>query len=527
MDATCSLPSECRREPVELNRLGPRDGPQAPTRAPTLRRSMLVLGGILLSVALVAAAALVLITTALTHEMSRVAAEDARLQASLRTKVAVLAYARESDRAMSQRSTGASADRAQAESGLHAALQETRRLATPERVVELDSLILKGEGYVATRERLEAEGLPLGAVIEQSTPALEAIFADLEHLIASDDAAVRVAAGSAREWHAAATVLGVSAGALLLLGFAFAMIGTNLLVQRPLLATTEAIARFAGGDESARTVPSGARELREMAATFNNLADRLARQESDRYAFLGGIAHDLRNPLSALKMATDTVRRGKQPSSPEKVERTLAIVSRQIERLDRMVGDLLDATRIEAGHLELRRARLDLRPLVGHVVDLYRPVSPVHEVVFIESSEAVVAECDPTRIEQVVTNLVSNAIKYSPDGGQVTVSTFAERSHAVVSVSDQGIGIPPEEHGRISSRSAARAGRGSWCPEWASGCPSRARSSRRTEGVSRSRATTAQAPRFACGCPSSPRSRRPFDQGTAVERAPCAAAVVH
>ena len=150
--------------------------------APTLRRSMFVLGGVLVSVALVAAAALVAITV-LSHEMHRVAAEDARLRASLHTKVALLTYGRASDRAVSERSQPASDGRAEAESGLRAALRETRRLATPERRPELDSLILKGEGYVATRKRLEAEGLPLGVVIEQSTPALEAVFGDLQQLI--------------------------------------------------------------------------------------------------------------------------------------------------------------------------------------------------------------------------------------------------------------------------------------------------------------------------------------------------------
>jgi two-component system, OmpR family, sensor histidine kinase MtrB len=417
--------------------------------APTLRRSMFVLGGVLVSVALVAAAALVLVTTVLSHEMSRVAAEDARLRASLRTKVALLAYARACDWALSERSAAASEGRTQAESDLYAALRETWRLATPERVAELDDLMRKGEGYVATRERLEAKGVPLGTVIDQSTPALEAVFADLQERVASDDASVRAAEASAQEWHAAAIVLGVSAGALLLLGFAFAMIGANRLVQRPLLATTKAIARFADGDESARTVPSGARELCEMAATFNSLADRLARQESDRLTFLGGVAHDLRNPLSALKMATDVAQLGGQASSRERLEWALAIVARQIKLLDRMVGDLLDTTRIESGRLELRPAPLDVRPIVGHVVELYRPIASAHEIVFLEPTEAMVVECDPTRIEQVITNLVSNAVKYSPDGGRVTVSAFAERSEAVVAVADEGIGISPEDRERI------------------------------------------------------------------------------
>ncbi len=430
---------------------GPDHAPEAVMRAaaPTLRRSMAVLGGVLVSVALVAAVALVVITTALSHETNRVATMNARQRASMQTKVALLAYARASDRAVSAGSADAAEGRIEAESALRSALRETRRLATPTRIAELDNLIRKGDAYVEARKRLEASGLPLGTVIERSTPALDEAFEDLGHLIASDDAAMRDAEGSAREWHAAASVLGVSVGSLLLLGFTIAMTGMNLLVQRPLLAITQAIARFSGGDESARTVPSGARELREMAVTFNDLADRLARQEADRLTFLGGVAHDLRNPLAALKMATDVARRAGQPPSPERTERTLAIVARQIERLERMVGDLLDATRIEAGRLELRRQRLDVRPIVGHVVELYRPVAPGHEIVFIEPDDALVADFDPTRIEQVIANLVSNAVKYSPDGGRVTLTAFTERAEAIVTVSDEGMGIPPEEREQI------------------------------------------------------------------------------
>ena len=178
--------------------------------APTLRRSMLGFGGVLMAVALIAAIALVVITTALSQETSRVAAMDARLRASLRTKVALLGYARASDWAQSERTTAASAGRSEAEVALRSALRDMRRLALPVRLAEVDDLTGKSEGYVATRKRLEAEGLPLGTVIEQSTPWVNAAFDDLEHLVASDDAAVRGAETSAREWHAVANILGVS-----------------------------------------------------------------------------------------------------------------------------------------------------------------------------------------------------------------------------------------------------------------------------------------------------------------------------
>jgi two-component system, OmpR family, sensor histidine kinase MtrB len=260
---------------------------------------------------------------------------------------------------------------------------------------------------------------------------------------------VRTAQLSTRHWQAAANIIGIGVGILLLIGFAFAVAGTNVLLERPLLAITRAIARFAGGDESARTVPAGPRELRQMATTFNDLADRLVRQDRERLTFLGGVAHDLRNPLSVLKMATDAVRRGELPGSPEKIAQILAIVGRQIDHLDRMVGDLLDSTRIESGRLELRPELLDLRSIASCIVDLYRHVSPTHELVCVEPNDAVVAECDSTRIAQVITNLVSNAIKYSPDGGRVTVTTSTEGLAAVISVSDEGVGVPLEDHERI------------------------------------------------------------------------------
>ncbi len=409
---------------------------------------MFVLASVLVSVALVAAIALVLITTVLSREMRRVATEDARLQASLRTKVELLGYARASDWAVSARSVGAHKGRSDAESGLRSAMAEMRRLGASERIDELDGVTRAADSYVEGRGRLEREGLPLGIVIERSTPSLQAVFNNLDSLIAADDDAVVFAESSARAWHGVANVIGISAGALLLVGFAFAMVGTTLLVHRPLLATTRAIARYAEGDESVRPVPSGAHELRQMTTTFNDLADRLARQGQDRLAFLGGVVHDLRNPLSALKMAMDILR-CKQCASPEQVAKTLAIVGRQIARLERMAGDLLDSTRIESGRLELRPETLDLRPIVGHVVELYRSVSPGHEIVCLQPDASVVLECDPTRIEQVLTNLVSNAIKYSPEGGRVIVAVFVEPTAAVVTVSDEGIGILPDEHERI------------------------------------------------------------------------------
>jgi len=196
-------------------------------------------------------------------------------------------------------------------------------------------------------------------------------------------------------------------------------------------------------------------------------------------------------------MAAEVARQTKQPTSPERAAQTLAIVGRQVDRLDRMVGDLLDSMRIESGLLELRREPSDVGQLVLQIVELYRPASRAHEIVFVEPVEAVIADCDPTRIEQVITNLVSNAVKYSPDGGRVVLTVFTEHSAAIVSVSDGAWASLQRTANESSSRSTAAADRVRSFRAWASGCPWRARSSQVTAGLSRSRAARARGPRSA------------------------------
>jgi signal transduction histidine kinase len=410
---------------------------------------MVALSATLLLVALVASLALVLLTSALSGEATAVASADAQMRASLRTKVALLWYARESDRAASERSPEALAERTTAEADLRVTLADTVRLARPQGPVPVDSLARKTEEYIALRTRLDAEGLPLGAVLDRSRPALESVFTDLQGLAAADDARARAAEGSAWRWATEARLLGMCAAALLIAGFVAVVGGTAVLVERPILALTQAMLRFSGGVSTARTHPRGALELRQMANTFNSLADRLVMHDQDRLAFLSGVAHDLRNPLSAIRLAIDSLHRGAQPPPPEKAARTLQMVARQTDRLDRMVGDLLDATRIEAGRFELRLETSDLRALVDHAVELFRPSAAGHEFSVRGPAEPVVVECDPARIEQVLNNLVSNAIKYSPQGGRVTVAAALEDNDAIVEVADEGIGIATEDRERI------------------------------------------------------------------------------
>jgi signal transduction histidine kinase len=211
-------------------------------------------------------------------------------------------------------------------------------------------------------------------------------------------------------------------------------------VARPIIALSDAMDRFGKGNLGVRATPSGATELRRMAGQFNAMGDALLRQHQARLAHLAGVAHDLRNPLAALQMSAVVVDASNAPMD-EGTSRAFGIVRRQVGRLTRMVDDLLDATRIEAGQLSLVLERTDLRGVVRATIELFGNTSASHAIIADLPKEPVYVECDPLRIEQTLNNLLSNAIKYSPRGGKIRVVVFRDGSSAGVSVTDSGIGI--------------------------------------------------------------------------------------
>jgi signal transduction histidine kinase len=235
--------------------------------------------------------------------------------------------------------------------------------------------------------------------------------------------------------------VGVGGAALMVIGLAFVALWTRTSIVAPLVALSRAMERFGRGDLASRATPRGPTELRQMVQQFNVMGETLERQRQRRIAHLAGVAHDLRNPLAALQMSASLVD-ADQPLPPEpQVRRAFALARRQVTRLNRMVGDLLDATRIDAGQLDLDLRKTDLREIVEDAAALFKDVSEIHTLDVELPDEPLIVRCDAVRIEQTLSNLLSNAIKYSPRGGHVRVRAYRERDTAFVSVSDEGIGI--------------------------------------------------------------------------------------
>jgi PAS domain S-box-containing protein len=182
--------------------------------------------------------------------------------------------------------------------------------------------------------------------------------------------------------------------------------------------------------------------------TVRDVTDEVE-QDRLRADFVATVSHELRNPLTPLKGFINTLMLGTGEDSPEARQEYYRIMHKQVGRLERLIADLLEVSRIEAGHLPLEVRPFDLTALVSGDVQAFSgartlhvraPASPVH------------VRADATRVEQVFTNLLSNALKYSHPDTPVEVTVASAGEQAIVSVRDEGEGIPPEEQALVFDR---------------------------------------------------------------------------
>ncbi len=180
------------------------------------------------------------------------------------------------------------------------------------------------------------------------------------------------------------------------------------------------------------------------------------RQESEQLqsVFLSVISHELQSPISIIKGYADILSEDVERLAPSQIREKLAVIREEADRLGKMVGKLLHASQIEAGGMKLRLEPVDLRRLIKKVVHKMSGLSDRHTLVIDIPRHLPPVMADYEQIQEVVINLVDNALKYSPLGGTVTISARQRDNEVVVSVSDQGIGIPESERERIFQRFA-------------------------------------------------------------------------
>jgi signal transduction histidine kinase len=415
------------------------EGAPQPLRPVPSIRSLVRAWSLVVGLFAIAAATALAITTRLQRQATDVVLRDmATVATADRIERDLFLHARLSHLSMVTASPALAQARSGEEHEIRELLARARtEVETPDEIRALDDAEEQLDAILADPLVAHTPGLTVDQRVLRSEAAVQRADEAINTLRRMNQAEADAADAEARRIHDLSNAAGVAIAVFSMTALALLILGLDRLVLRPLEDIRAAIA-LPRGDGAPRPHHAPP-EIAEIARALEDARAALTKQDEERAAFLGGVAHDLRNPLGAIKMAVQSAR----ADAPE--DRRLSIAERQIERLARMIGDLLDAARIEAGHLELDLRPVDLRSVASEVVELYRETTRHHTLELEAPSGPVMVVGDALRLEQVVANLVTNAIKYSPEGGAVRVRVTQPARDAVVAVTDSGVGIAASE----------------------------------------------------------------------------------
>ena len=192
----------------------------------------------------------------------------------------------------------------------------------------------------------------------------------------------------------------------------------------------------------------GYRDMRDLTVTFDQMADALSRQEQVRRNLVADIAHELRTPIAVLQAGSEAMLDGVTELTAGQVDS----LHDEILRLIRMVDDLQRLASAEAAAVQLTLVPADLAASAAAVADSLTEVFDRAGITLVRRLTAVRSRCDQLRMHDVITNLLTNAAKFTPAGGTVVIETRPSGKLALLRVTDTGIGIPPEELAHVSER---------------------------------------------------------------------------
>jgi signal transduction histidine kinase len=250
-----------------------------------------------------------------------------------------------------------------------------------------------------------------------------------------------------------------------LLGFSGAISITFALVFGATLTAevrvlSQAADRLAEGDLGARVDPRGRDELARLGATFNHMASRLERAfeqqralEASRRELVAAVSHDLRTPLATTRAMVEAVDDG-VVAEPSEVRRYLRLINREIQHLTQLIDDLFELSQLECGALELHLEDVEVGATLAETMALYEARLRERDVHMTTTVQARVLhlDADPARLDRLLRNLVDNALRYTPAGGQIELRALDNNGSVEFVVNDSGPGIAEGERERVFDR---------------------------------------------------------------------------
>lgn len=223
-------------------------------------------------------------------------------------------------------------------------------------------------------------------------------------------------------------------------------------ITKPLTAMADAAENMARGDFNARAPETGSAEIRQLSSAFNRMAAQLSTLEESRRDFVANVSHELRSPITSVQGFAQGMLDGTIPADEH--SRYLQVVVDETHRLSKLIGNLLNLSRIENQETSLAYSDFDVNELARRVL-ISRMTQLEEKSMEVETdfeSESCFVHADQEQIQQVLINLTDNALKYTPDGGTLTLISREKEHEVIFRVKDNGIGILPEDAPHIFDR---------------------------------------------------------------------------
>ncbi len=237
----------------------------------------------------------------------------------------------------------------------------------------------------------------------------------------------------------------------ILLIFIFAL-GFSFLVTKPFKKMISSIDHVSESSFDERVTISGYSEVESMVESFNQMIGRIQHLESSRQEFVSNVSHELKTPITSVKVLADSLLM-QEDVSPELYREFLVDIAEEIERENKIINDLLSLVKLDKKAGEMNISSVDINELLEQILKRLKPIASTRSIELIfESFRPVIAEVDEVKISLAISNLIENAIKYNYDEGWVRVSLNADHKFFYVKVSDSGVGIPEELQDHIFER---------------------------------------------------------------------------
>jgi signal transduction histidine kinase len=235
-------------------------------------------------------------------------------------------------------------------------------------------------------------------------------------------------------------------GLLVTAAFAWYLSGR---ITRPVRRLAKAADEVAEGQYDTYVPVAGRDEIADLADSFRRMTERLAEAEELERNFLMTVSHELRTPLTAIRGHVEALREG-LTEDPEARQASLSVISAEASRLERLVGDVLDLAKLDTRRFTVRHEEVDMAQLLEQAYASFGEEAKQREIAYSQdvSAEPVIVT-DGDRVLQIITNLLANAFRWTPNGGSVGLRLRAENGRILVAVEDSGPGISAEEQERI------------------------------------------------------------------------------